>query len=351
MKKIVKILAGLIGLAALLLLLLILWLTLTDYRPAPEEPVEIVAAAEAPAGEVLTLFNWNIGYGGLGKDMDFFMDGGTMIRPSEEVYARYRDGILKTIGDYRADVYFFQEMDRRSTRSYKEDQAALVGEVLKGYSQAFASNYKVKYIPSPRIVGTQYGAVHSGLSVYSQYAMSSAVRYALPGNYPWPRRIFFLDRCMLVTRIPAKDGREWVMINTHNAAYDKGGYIKAEQLAFIRSFASAEYEKGNCVVIGGDWNNYMPGTDGRQFPSAVEPPEYYQPLPEDWTLPGWSWGFDPAVPTNRSLTTTLVPGETFTSIIDGFLVSPNVEILRTEGIDLGFEYSDHNPLLILLKMK
>lgn len=33
-------------------------------------------------------------------------------------------------------------------------------------------------------------------------------------------------------------------------------------------------------------------------------------------------------------------------VIDGFIISPNVELLDVETLDLGFENSDHNPVII-----
>jgi hypothetical protein len=44
-------------------------------------------------------------------------------------------------------------------------------------------------------------------------------------------------------------------------------------------------------------------------------------------------------------------GVNFLSVIDGFLVSPNVEIKQVKGYDLKFKNSDHNPVKIWLKLK
>ena len=332
-------------------ILLILWLTLTDYKPEELETVSITQESRETAGDTLDIFNWNIGYGGLGRDMDFFMDEGERIRAPREEYVSYREGIYKAINESSADIYFFQEIDWKSTRSYKDNQLEQVSDILNGKSYAFASNYRVKYIPSPRIIGTQYGSVHSGLAVYSNYTMKKAERHALPGNYTWPKKIFFLDRCLLMTVLPEKSGREWVLINLHTSAYDKGGFLKKEQLEFIKTLASGEFEKGRYVVIGGDWNSFMPGTDADQFTSTETPQEFYQPLPEDWSMPGWSWAFDPKVATNRSLKDPYEAGKSFKCVIDGFLVSPNVDILEVKGIDLDFAYSDHNPVMLQVGMK
>jgi hypothetical protein len=39
-----------------------------------------------------------------------------------------------------------------------------------------------------------------------------------------------------------------------------------------------------------------------------------------------------------------VPGENYVTTIDGYIVSPNVEVLEVNGYDLGFEYTDHQPV-------
>jgi hypothetical protein len=38
-------------------------------------------------------------------------------------------------------------------------------------------------------------------------------------------------------------------------------------------------------------------------------------------------------------------------VIDGFILSPNVELKNVETMDLGFANSDHNPVLINVSLK
>ena len=75
-------------LKSLLILLLIIvvafvglagFLTVTEYRPADVEPLEIrqLGDPDILPPEQLTVLSWNIGYAGLGREEDFFMDGGT----------------------------------------------------------------------------------------------------------------------------------------------------------------------------------------------------------------------------------------------------------------------------------
>jgi exonuclease III len=45
------------------------------------------------------------------------------------------------------------------------------------------------------------------------------------------------------------------------------------------------------------------------------------------------------------------PATTTTTVIDFFLLSPNIEAISVDCINLNFENSDHNPVRIKVKMK
>ena len=351
MKKIIKLLIAILLLLILFLVSLIIWLTISDFRPDSIEKAEIHNTSDKISSSTLSILNWNIGYGGLGEQMDFFMDGGTRVRAPEEEYTVYRNGIMEFLNSSHSQIYFIQEIDRKSTRSYKEDQFLSVSQLFKDYDSSFAPNYKVKFIPAPTIIGTQYGSVHSGLAIFSQFKIEESTRLSLPGNYSWPKRVFFLDRAMLVSKIKKDDGKTIVLINTHNSAYDKGGFLKKDQLDFLKKYAEEEYNQGHYVIIGGDWNNFMPGTNGETFSSEEKAPDYYQPLPVSWKMENWTWGSDDRTPTNRSLEAPFEPGYTFTSVIDGYLLSPNINVIDVETFNLGFKYSDHNPTKINVELR
>ncbi len=324
----------------------LLYFTAVDYNPPQVVNLKVEGTAADRIPKVLTLMSWNIGYAGLGKGMDFFMDGGERVRASEEETKRYLMGILKFVktAKGKVDVFFFQEVDVDSDRSYHINEYAALKKVLTGYASTFAFNYHVDFVPVP--IESPMGKVRSGIAVFSRMMFRDPKRIALPGEYPWPTKIFHLDRCMIVVRIPAPKGKEWVLINTHNSAYDTGDLRKV-QLAFIKKFILREYEKGNYVVIGGDWNAIL--SRELSFRSKEKPQEFYIPLPKDWTPRGWHWAIDPSVPTNRSLSKPYVPGENFVTIIDGFLLSPNVRLVRVKGINLGFRFSDHNPVIVTVE--
>ncbi|QEN04280.1 endonuclease/exonuclease/phosphatase family protein [Thiospirochaeta perfilievii] len=348
MKIGIKVALALIGFVVLLTVGLLTWLTITDYKPNDVEKLTVENNRNTQLPDEITIFNWNIGYGALGQGTDFFFDGGETIITPESEYRGYMNGILDTIKDSEADILFFQEVDIDSKRSYYDNQLDIISNILPDYGSVFGTNYKVGYIPPPALFKESYGRVEAGLVMFSKYRMDESSRLSLPGGYSWPRSTLFLDRCMIVSRINRGDKNSIVLINTHNSAYDQGGFIKKMQLEFIKSFAETEYDKGNYVVIGGDWNSYMPGTDGETFKSEEGPSIYNQGLPKEWKMKGWNWAVDRKTPSSRSLKTPYVKGENFECVIDGFLLSPNIGIKSIKTEDLGFKFSDHNPIKLSL---
>lgn len=350
MNKIIKLLLILVGGIMLLGAILLTWLTVTDFKPEAVDMLSINNNSKLNLPSTFTIFNWNIGYGALGEDVDFFFDGGEIVITPEDKYNKYINGITEIIGNTDADIFYFQEVDIKSKRSQYDNQLKRISDKLPNYSTTFGTNYDVSFIPPPGLFKTALGKVHAGLATFSEFKMDKSERVSLPGNYSWPKRILFLDRCMVVTRMTTENNKNVVLINTHNSAYDKGGFIKQNQLEFIKTYALKEYTAGNYVIIGGDWNSYMPGAGHDTFISKEGPAVYNEGLPNGWGIEGWKWGTDITIPTNRSLKTPYIRGQNFLCVIDGFLVSPNLNIKDVITHDLGFRYSDHNPVEITLEL-
>jgi endonuclease/exonuclease/phosphatase family metal-dependent hydrolase len=333
---------------------LIIYALASDYKPVEKE---VIAQSNNPSilkdSLDITLLTWNIGYAGLDKGMDFFYDGGTRVITPEE---NCRENITK-IGNFlkandTIDFIFLQEVDRRSKRSYRIDEYEGISEKLKGYNPSFAKNYDVFFVPSP--LSSPMGKVVSGIATYSKYTPESSTRYSLPGDFGFPTQLFYLDRCFMVNRYKLTGGKELVLVNTHNEAFDEGDIRKA-QMEKLREFVLNEYNSGNYVITGGDWNQYPPdfkpafpgnkeftGQIGNFYLSGIEP-DYF---------PGeWKWIYDPATPSFRTLVAKYDPAITPTSVCDFFLISPNIENVSVKCHHLGFENSDHNPVIIEVKIK
>jgi endonuclease/exonuclease/phosphatase family metal-dependent hydrolase len=360
MKKIIiggSIAAG--SVAGLFLLFLIIS-SIAEFNPPPREDLFNLAAgtgfreeAEPPPSS-FSVFTWNIGYAGLDAGADFILDGGNRsIALSKEQVHVNMNAILGNLSGIDADYYMLQEVDHPSNRSYYIDEVTLISDSFSSYSCWFATNFHVLFVPYPLF--HPIGPVHSGIVSLSRYRADSSTRISLPGQYGWPVKLFHLKRCMNVIRLHGlAGGRNLYLINLHLSAYDRQGELRTQQLDFIKDFLLEIYIWGDYVIAGGDWNALLPGVTRTDFaPYTTDKKDLFwvQEIPDDWTPEGWQWAFDPGVPTCRSLEAPYEKGKNFTIIIDGFLVSPNIEILDVKGFDLGFRHSDHNPLLLKARLK
>ena len=325
------------------------WLTATEFSPAPTESVEVGRPGEGgavPTGEVLTVLNWNVGYAGLGRNEDFFMDGGKRSKPDKpDVVYAYLDGIMKTIREQAPDLVLLQEVDADSGRTYEIDERPYLETDMD--NTAFAMNYSCPFVPVP---WPPIGKVNSGLFTMARdLKIESAERISLPCPFSWP----LLKRCLLVSHLPVEGSdRELVLVNLHLEAYDDGEG-KIAQTNQLRDFIEAEYAKGNYVIAGGDFNQVFPGSLD-VYPNTH--PENWEPgvLDEKLLPEGWTLAYDLTVPTCRLLNQPYDPADTVGTqyyVIDGLILSPNVKLGSAETVDAGFENSDHNPVKIAVTLE
>ena len=327
--------------------------TVTDFKPAATENVAVTTPASVqptiPAGRI-ELYTWNIGYCGLGSKMDFFYEGGKMVRPSEEYYKQCRDGVISQVKSFgKPGFVLLQEVDWQSARTYNDLQANKIEASMPEYAATFATNYKVPFVPVPP--SSPMGKVNSGILTLSHYKPVEATRYQFPSAYSWPKKLFMLDRCFLLTRYNVSNGKQLVVINTHNSAYADAVELRARELNLLKNLFETEYAKGNYVIAGGDWNQnpvpYIPDSirDGN-ITYAITPG-----IPPDFLPPGFTWAFDPNYPTNRNVDTPYTKGRTPTTLIDFFVLSPNINLVSTNTVSTGFEFADHQPVGMVVELK
>jgi endonuclease/exonuclease/phosphatase family metal-dependent hydrolase len=213
----------------------------------------------------------------------------------------------------------------------------------------FAKNYDVPFVPVP--LNHPMGGVLSGLVSFTTYSPITSERVSFPGDLGWPNSLFLLDRCYLIQRFITPNDKVLVVINTHNSAYDNGERRK-QQLDLLKSAALKEYQNGNYVLIGGDWNLNPPDFDVTQFKNGDQASFNTVGSIKSNLLPvNWIWAYDENAPTNRQVDQPYKKGVTPTTILDYFLLSPNIELLEITTIDLKFEHSDHNPVKINIRLK
>lgn len=323
---------------------LVAYLSITEYTPGEIETLQVMAAArqDIPApGSKLTLVSYNIGYAGLGRDQNFFMDGGDMVRPdSKEDVEKNLSGILSSLVQQNADIYLLQEVDEDSHRSYYINQVEYLRHGLS-MNAAYAYNFKCDFVPFP---WPPIGKVQSGLLTLSNLQASEATRESLPIPFSWPVRMANLKRCLLVERIPLEGTeQELVLINLHLEAYDDGEGKKA-QTQQLMGILEMEYRNGNYVIAGGDFNQTFPGE--QEYP--IQDEAFWMPGKlEVADLPTrFSYVVDSTVPSCRSNHANYSGDRNSWQfyMIDGFIVSPNVKVNGIETVDLNFQHSDHQPV-------
>jgi endonuclease/exonuclease/phosphatase family metal-dependent hydrolase len=349
-KKFLKLVGLLLVFLILFLASFLIYSTATDFKP--EEKVLISKSADADQLELgsngleLTLFSWNIGYAGLHNEMDFFYSGGKQVYPKEEVVVENFAGILDVVRQNAdADMFLLQEVDRHAKRSHFINQPEGFVAAMPDYRGDFARNYDVSFVPLP--IRKPMGRVESGLLTLSRYKSFESMRHSFEGNFSWPMGLFMLDRCFLVNRFHLNNGKQLIVINTHNSAYDDGS-LREGQMKQISTFLDAEYAQGNYVIVGGDWNQCPPSFEA-DFAQDKMDNVNRKDIPESY-MPEWTWAYDTKEPTNRRNFMVYKKGETPATVIDFFLLSPNIALESVENIKMDFRWSDHQAAKVKLRL-
>lgn len=289
------------------------------------------------AGAELKILNWNLGYAGLGKDSDFVMDGGEMLRPpSKDHVAKNLEGIREILKRNKADIHIFQEISEPDMLTHGIHVLAGVSEEFSGYNEFFSSDFRTRYIP------TRWALRH-GLATFTKVKSEPVSLIRLPLE---PTKLGGIIQRMYhiqETELSTSDGADWVILNIHLSAFDEGGDVRLKQMDRLIEVANEYYQDGKHVIVGGDWNIQLADTE---FPNTTKEEFLFwrTKLPREKILPGWQIIVDEQTPTMRSNERPFVKGENFTSIIDGFMVSPNVDALSVKTIDTNFEFTDHQPV-------
>lgn len=335
---------------------LIGYLTLTEFNPDKEVPLKLTGKSQTEAvykSKELTAVSWNIGYGALGSDADFFMDGGKSVDTADkDGVNKNLKGISSELNSLNPDFILLQEVDTDAKRSsYINEASKLQSELLnQDYQSSFAENFKVKFIPYPI---PPIGKVNAGIMTLSKSKISEATRVQLPCPFKWPTRVANLKRCLSINRLPIEGSdKELVIVNLHLEAYDDGDGKKA-QAEMLRKYLQAEADKGNYVIAGGDFNQTFSGADTsiiKQFNGTWKPPV----LDTDKFDKSWQFLMDTKTASCRSLDkplTSLNTNKFQFYIIDGFIVSSNIEVTSLETKQMGFKNTDHNPVVLKFKLK
>lgn len=369
--KILKIVGAALGIIIFIAAIFVGVLTVTEYKPQDSENLTVTyndqqatqddsfptdtnklsQQKELSIGDNISVVTWNIGYGSLGANADFFMDGGDSVYTStKEQVLTNMSAITEELNSLSPDIILLQEVDEKSSRSHKINEASIIKDELPSYNSSYAYNYKTLMVPYPI---PPIGQVTSGIMTLSTFEVSSANRIKLPCPFSYPIRLCNLKRCLIVSRIPLNGcDKELVIVNLHLEAYDSGEG-KAAQTQMLADILQAEANAGNYVIAGGDFNQTFSNVDLSAYPQQSN--DLWAPglIDTDEFGQDFTCLTDSSAPTCRSLDKPYIHAakDNFQYyVIDGFIVSSNVKVKDVQTIDLGFENSDHNPLKLKVEL-
>lgn len=324
-------------------------LTLFEYKPDDREILSISgsSAVRPKPGDTIKILSWNIGYGALGDNASYFLDGGSDVITSDEARVNENmQAISNFINSEQADIMLLQEVDHDSKRSHGINESHyILRNIERSYTATFAINYKALYIPYPI---PPLGKMESGLLTVSAYDVNYSTRVSLPCPYDWPMRLINLKRCLMVDRIPVQGSdKDLIVINLHLEAYaDAEG--QAEQIQAMMAILEEEYAKGNYVIAGGDFNQTFSNVDLSKYPQ--KPKKWAAEIVDVSSLgSNWTALMDDSVPSCRLLDQPYLnadPDSVQYYVLDGFIVSNNLKVESFHTEQLNFVNSDHNPVIL-----
>lgn len=154
------------------------------------------------------------------------------------------------------DFILFQEVDFDSTRSYHIDEQEILRVAFPQMAEVDAVNYHSAFLMYP--LTQPHGSSNSSMVTFSSVGITGALRRSLPISTGFSK-FLDLDRCYTISRVPTENGKELVLFNVHLSAYGGSDEIRAAQMNMLFGDMLAEYQKGNYVVCGGDFNHDFTG--------------------------------------------------------------------------------------------
>lgn len=296
------------------------------------------------------VMTYNAGFGAYEPDFSFFMDGGEQSWAfSKERVVTNMDNITSYLKAQNADVILLQEIDEDATRTYHVNERNMVEQALYDYDNCFAQNWDSPFLFYP--LTQPHGKTRSGIITLSKLTIDDAIRRSVPVEDSM-MKIVDLDRCYSKSYVPVEGGGDLVLYNVHLSAYTSDGTVSDDQLKMLVEDMENEYSKGNYTISGGDFNKDLLGDSSEYF--GIKGSDDYS-----WCKPINMSVFEGKhltlikssnAPSTRVTDAPYNPDQ-FVAVLDGFIVSDNVEVISNENIDTGFAYSDHNPVTMRFKLK
>lgn len=351
-----KIFLWILGVILLVLIGYISYVLIAYYRVEDFEKLDVKNNSEelVKIDTEYKVTTYNIGFGAYTADFSFFMDGGDYSRAyDKKTVIKNMNRVIEHIQKENPDIALFEEVDTDSDRAWHVNEYKMLEKGFKGYSSIFAQNYDSPYLFYP--VTSPHGASTSGLVTLGKFKFDSAIRRQLPIETSlW--KILDLDRCYSKVYLPVENGKMLVVYTTHMSAYTKTPNIATDQVKMLLDDMQKEYDQGNYVLAGGDFNKDLLGDTSKY--TGINPPEDYtwnKPFPVEFLNDKNISLYAPLDEENPLGTcrdsNAPLSKDTYLVVLDGFLVSDNIEVTLPKVIDTGFDVSDHNPVSMTFTLR
>ena len=352
MRKFLKIAGIVIGAVLGLAVIYVAYVFISYHRIDDNQDLTVDAprsgkdTGSVTTGQIYSAMSYNIGFGAYLPDYSFFMDGGdsSWAKSQESVYEALNIA-AKNITDKDPDFVLLQEVDYDSTRSYHVNQYNFMKNRLWNYESAMAIDYDSAFLMYPFY--KPHGKSISSLGLFSKYEISSSVRRKLPISTGFSK-LLDLDRCYSVSRIPVDNGKELVIFTVHLSAYGGSDEIRSAQTGMLTDNMQEEYDKGNYVICGGDFNHDLKADEA----DTSECESWAYPFPRSVLSENFSFAMDFLTENERenlwnsarNADIAYDPDESYTVTLDGFIISDNITLCSYENIETGYSASDHDPV-------
>lgn len=327
---------------------------LSYHRQADEIELKVQQNASGKLVENKTyrIMSYNIGYAAYPADYSFFMDGGKYSRAyDKETVEKNMKGIVTTTKTIDPDLAIYQEVDQAGDRSRHVDEVAWLEKSLHSYGSVYAQNYDSAYLFYP--LTQPIGKAKSGIMSFAKSQITDSTRYSLPIDTDF-NKFFDLDRAFSVSHLPVAGGKKLALINLHLSAFTKNREVREAQIKKLTKAMVKEYAAGHYVIVGGDYNHDMLGNSPEVFGTQKEPFNWTHPFPEAQMPEHFRIAkeglAEAKIPSVRRNNEAYQPGKSFVTIVDGFLVSDNIEVNKVAVHSTGFAYSDHDPIVMTFRL-
>lgn len=132
------------------------------------------------------------------------------------------------------------------------------------------------------------------------------------------------------------------------SAYGNDDQIRQGQIRMLCQDMEKEYQAGNYVLCGGDFNHDLKASED----DTSEHHSWAYPFPRKELPEHFTFGMDLLSQqekadlwnTSRNTDIPYDPDASYTVTLDGFIFSDNITMGSYEDLNTGYSYSDHDPV-------